>query len=376
MKCREAQRRISAYVDGELPESIRAAMLEHFQQCRSCCDALADAMWFETVSVTSMRRRMVAPVAIRYNVLNALQREAVQPTVGIWQRVLRQAAPFGVTACLVLLGLHANQRNEPVVVRAPEVAVQAPTVVQPALKPAAKPTPRPVHVVSKPEVKRPAPSVVTPSVPVAPKSVRMAINPKPAPTAPVTVVEPSEVGFVTEINGRLLSQRNDLSWEDAGTDTPLLVRGRLRSAANTVASFSLYDGTIIKSNHDTEFEVLRSPTDSEPEWVLRLVRGEIFVNAKSRIRVMTPGSVARASSGEFSVRSIDGSDTAILALTAEVLCASGSDRKAVKAGFATSTLGGSSLQAPFEVLDMRTQLDWAYIPAAPYDPLNSGGTQS
>ena len=374
MECREAQRRISAYVDGELPEEIRVEMLEHFQHCRPCCDALADATWFETVSVTSMRRRMVAPAAIRYNVLNTLQREAVHPPVGVWQRVLRQAAPFGVTACVVLLGLHANRGNEPVAVPAPEVAVQAPTVTEPTQKPIVKPAP--VRVVSTPKVVKPASSVARPTVPAAPKPVRVAIKPKPAPTAPVAAVEPSEVGFVTEINGRLLSQRNDRSWEAAGTDTPLLVRGRLRSAAHTVASFSLYDGTIIKSNHDTEFEVLRSPTSADPEWVLRLVRGEMFVNAKSPIRVMTPGSTARATFGEFSVRSVDGADTAILALTANVLCASGSDSESVKAGYATSTLGGASLQAPFPVLDMRTQLDWAYIPAAPYDPLNSGGTQS
>lgn len=401
MYCRDIQRRLSAYLDGELPPAMRDAFFDHLQECASCCDALGEAAFQETIVATVMKVPMKAPSAVRHNVMSAISAQTRQPVpTTLWNRLaLRPAAMM--TAVLALAGagwrVYTGQSPQPPITVADRP--DAPTRI--ALEP------RPVAPLPKPTVRtaRPvAPAPTVPSVKPAPANekprTRPAVTPAPAhrerptPLKPAPVItEPSvaleeppretlaAVGIVTRLTGTLQTKRASAhDWEKYDptlmADVRVGVRDHLRSTEDTVATLELVDGTVIKSNVSTEFVVLRSPTRSEPRWVVQLVRGELWVSAGNPVKIVAPGLDVQSEGGEFSVRSWDAAETSVLTVSGSALCTNPSGKVSLEANEATMASAGGAPDQPFQVQDPRGQLGWAYVPLAPFNPLDSGGTQA
>lgn len=401
MDCRTIQRFMSAYLDGEMDPARRDAFFDHLADCDACRERVGEATWLEATLAISMKRRMTAPASIRYNVLNAIHRESARRAPVrrgfAWRPAAAMAAVLALgsagwrtltTAFQPAPAVQAEARTAPNRVAslpretaradAPKPAVAAP--MAPAKRNA--PAPRPA---AAPHITRiPAPRVSAPAVVPANPSPA-AILPAPAPPAR-TRVEPNRpappdgpVGTVTSISAppdvvsaRFLARREGkAAWEDATAN--LHARTRLHSGDETIVTMTLNDGTVLKSNQHTEFVVLRSPTRDDPSWGIRLIRGEVWVNAHSPVVVSAPSMRVEARDAEFSVRSMNGEDAAVMTVAGSVTARNDEGAVDVSAGKATSAPAGGAPEEAFPLANPRVQLDWVYgPPEEPAQPAPSG----
>lgn len=380
MKCREVRRRLSAYLDGELPQEARDCLFDHLTECGPCSNLLGEMMYTETLVGTLIKRPMQAPASIRHNVLSAISRQsAPAPALPFWSRLAwRPAAAFAGAVALAVAGFRTLYVPTSPVVDKPvaiaSVPAPAPAVVPPPAKaaPAVSPAtgarrapqPRPVDTNVAPEPKR--------------RTSAPAVRPEPAPAPDGRVVPATEtlaVGIVTLVTGSIQERTGDGTWADFTTDTPVKVSSRFRSAENTVATMEFLDGTILKSNASTEFVVLRSPSREDPHWVVRLVRGELLVRTATGVRIETGAADIECAQGEFSARSMGGDDAAVVTVGGEVRVANRQGAVTLKADEGTFASDTSAPGEPFYV-DVAGATEWANRPAEPFDPLDTGGTQS
>lgn len=389
MDCRTIQRYMSAYLDGEMDTARRDAFFDHLADCGACRDRVGEAAWMEASLAGAMKRPMVAPVSIRYNVLSAIHRGAVRRAPSRRGFAWRPAA--AMAAVLALGG--AGWRTFTNAFQ-PAPPVQAETLPAP---------PRMAKLPSEPV--QPAPLVTRPSAPAAHQqrhearsapssSARVAMGPRPTVRRPLIAVpsaaapadrpdapalKPSKplpapdgpVGTVTSISApadvlsaRFLAQREGKgAWEDASR--ALHARTRLQSGDGTIVTMTLNDGTVLKSNQHTEFVVLRSPGKDDPSWGIRLIRGELWVKTHSLVVVSTPSMRVETQEAEFSVRSMDGEDAAVMTVEGTVTARNDQGAADVSAGQATSAPAGAAPEAAFLLQSPKAQLDWAYAGPPP-----------
>lgn len=414
MNCRETKRKMSAYLDGELAMPERNAFFEHLTQCPACCDLMGEASYYEATLSVAMKQRMEAPAAVRQNVMQAIAaqnaRRAALPRTLVWPRLTwRPAAAFATVLALAGAGWRtftqsfqpapkpAVEAREPAraIAAAPPVSAPrasqkpvaapapapkkpavaaAPRTAAPALKPApAVKTPAPTRAA------RPAPAVKTPA-PIKPASPSRAKEPA-APTMLAAAPAPDQpVGTVSYIwapgnvmNGRFLSRTEATKdWVEASYD--LGIRTHLQTSESTVIEMTLKDGTHLKSNESTEFVVQRAPTRDDNSWSIRLVRGNLWVHgvAGVDVEIVAPGASVRGQGSEFSVRSFDGQDSAVIVARGTVTCDNGQGRIEVAAGQANANVMGEAPGKPFAVADLAGQLEWAYRAKEAYSALDNG----
>jgi hypothetical protein len=379
MKCREVRRRLSAYLDGELPQEARDCLFDHLTECGPCSNLLGEMMFTETLVGTLIKRPMQAPAAIRHNVLSAISRQqAPAPVSPLWSRLAwRPAAAFAGAMALAVAGLRTLYVPTAPVVSQPVTVASVPAPAPVAAPRPASPAPEVGPATVARHAPQPRPRVAT----VAPEPRRAApaaSRPEPASTPTAPAVRPTEtlaVGIVTLVTGSIQERAGDGTWADFTTDTPVKVASRFRSAENTVVTMEFLDGTVLKSNASTEFVVLRSPSRDDSRWVVRLVRGELLVRTSTGVRIETGAANVDSAQGEFSVRSMGGDDAAVVAVSGEVRVANRQGAVTLRADEGTSASDSAAPGEPFYV-DVAGATEWANRPAEPFDPLDTGGTQS
>jgi hypothetical protein len=382
-------------MDGELAAPVRDAFFDHLTECEGCRDRIGEASYQESMLAVALKRRMTAPAAIRYNVLSAISREAAAPSRShrgfAWRPAAAMAAMLALgsagwrtfTNVIQLDPGQTEARSAPRQVAAlppspaPPPAVKAvPERAPEAVKTAVLPAP-----VAPPVVKRAAHSRPTVDLPERPSREHRAAAPARPSAAPATpdTTKPTAapelpVGKVTAITtpgdsvmARFLARREGKSaWKDATASVH--ANTHLQSGDDTIVTMALNDGTTLKSNQHTEFVVLRSPSREDPSWSIRLVRGELWVKSAAIVNVSTPSMDVHAENAEFSVRSMDGEDAAVMAVDGAVTARNSRGAEDVSAGQATSATPDSAPEPAFQMANPRVQMDWAYAPEPSSQP--------
>lgn len=386
MKCRDIKRHISAYLDGELPPCAGDAFFDHLQTCQACCDLVGEASFGEAIVANTIKVRMTAPVSLRYNVLSAISREkAHQAQVPASRRFAWRPAT-AMAAVLALAGAGwrsfniGGQPGIPVASNVSDVAVPYSHTTSPS------------HglTVAKPRAEYVAPTVTTARpVAVSAKPRSLAVEPGPSrevepavPTEPKAMVALAAIGRVTDIytgdklaNGRFLSRIDGKGdWKDAPSS--LSARTHLQTTADTIVTLELLDGTVIKTNQQTDFVIQRSPSKDDPSWEIRLVRGELWVKTSTNVKVVSPSLESRSTDGEFSVRCLDGEDSSAIVVAGLVACHNSLGTTLVGPSQASVAASGQAPREAFSVEDARSQMDWVYAPSPAHNPQDDGGTQS
>jgi hypothetical protein len=389
MNCRTIERYLSAYLDGEMVSSLRDAFFDHLTECEGCRDRVGEATYQEAALALALKRRMTAPAAIRYNVLSAISRENAAPARSHRGFAWRPAAAM---AAMLALG-SAGWRTFTQVIQpdaaatetrsAPQRIASVPpsTAPRPTIKPAperaseAVKTPASAAPVNLSVEKRVGQAMTDTGRLERPAPPRLAAGPaKPPAAAPMPdavkapVAPETPVGKVTAIStpgesviARFMARREGKSaWKDATAN--LHANTHLQSGDDTIVTMALNDGTTLKSNQHTEFIVLRSPGRDDPSWSIRLVRGELWVKSANVVNVSTPSMDVHAENAEFSVRSMDGEDAAVMAVDGSVTARNARGAEDVSAGHATAATPDSAPEPAFQMANPKGQMDWAYAP--------------
>lgn len=385
MKCKDIKRSLSAYLDGELSPAHADAFFDHLQACNACCDLVGEASFDEAVVANVMKVRLPAPAALRYNVLSAISREKARAVHAPARRLAWR--PATAMAAMLALG-GAGWRT---FVTSEQPGIPVPSNFADAAQPA-QPSPH-AHralVAAKPRATYEAPAAE--SVKLHPVTERRVAVPtlkvtapvtQPAVTAPVrTMVAQASIGRVTNIltddniaNGRFLSRIDGKGdWKDAPSD--LSARTHLQTTEDTIVTMELVDGTVIKTNQQTDFVIQRSPSKDDPSWEIRLVRGELWLKTSTNVTVVSPNMETRSTGGEFSVRCLDGEDSTAIVVGGVVSCHNNLGTTIVGASQASVAVSGQAPREAFSVDDSRGQMDWVYAPAPAHNPQDDGGTQS
>ncbi len=122
MKCSKIKRRISAYIDGEVPEHERNLISEHLQQCEECAVELA-ALSAATDALNEIKGIEVPPffmTRLRQNIRE--QTETVSIRQKIKRLVFSAVTAFAVIAS-VLVGNQAGKILYSSIARTHEPAV-------------------------------------------------------------------------------------------------------------------------------------------------------------------------------------------------------------------------------------------------------------
>jgi hypothetical protein len=387
MNCRTTERYLSAYLDGEMDAARRDALFQHLTECEGCRDLVGEASFHEAMLAGAMKRRMVAPVAIRHNVLSAISREAVRRAPArrgfAWRPAAAMAAALALAGAgwrsftegpqLSPTGTEARALPERVAALPRESAT--PPVTSRAEVPKAAAVPMPTRAATpeafavstpRPAVRPPRAATAAPQPALAPKRTTAPLDLVAAVPAP-SVETP--IGKVTSISGpgdivsgRFLSRRDaNGAWKDASRNVH--AKTHLQSMDDTIVTMALNDGTTLKSNQHTEFVLLRSPSREDPSWGIRLIRGELWVKSGAPVQVTTPSMQVRADNAEFSVRSMDGEDAAVMTVAGTVTASNASGSAEVAPGQATAAVAGAAPEPAFDMANPKGQMDWAYVPA-------------
>ena len=104
--CRDAERLLEPYLDGEFDEADRAGMEEHLAACTRCRNATASAMSFRSALRARLREAVgpgsasgTAPESLRHRISVALDAEESRP-VSWWRRLLAPLPVAAAAACV------------------------------------------------------------------------------------------------------------------------------------------------------------------------------------------------------------------------------------------------------------------------------------
>ncbi len=110
--CRETERFVDAYLDGEFGSEDRTALEEHLGVCASCAEEVRFQAGFRTV-LRKAAPRPLTPVGLRSRIGDALAKQP--PPQPLWHRVAWLSAPAAAAAALLVLTLRAPQAAPPMV---------------------------------------------------------------------------------------------------------------------------------------------------------------------------------------------------------------------------------------------------------------------